>query len=145
MKLFNTIQVIDGSDLVKNDIPYIGSSIMFLVSQSGETKDVYRCIDIAKSRNVFTVAVVNEVESVIARNSDCVIDILAGKEKGVASTKTYTNQVVVLTMIAMHMSAFSKDFDKNEVQEYVQNLKTLPRDIRKTFLAMENKMDQVLG
>ena len=145
LKLFNTIQVIDGSDLVKNDIPYIGSSIMFLVSQSGETKDVYRCIDIAKSRNVFTVAVVNEVESVIARNSDCVIDILAGKENGVASTKTYTNQVVVLTMIAMHMSAFSKDFDKKEVQEYVQNLKTLPRDIRKTFLAMENKMDQVLG
>ena len=143
--LFNTIQVIDGSDLVTSDIPYLGKTVMFLVSQSGETKDVYRCIDIARSRNVMTVAVVNEVESVIARNSECVIDILAGKENGVASTKTYTNQAVTLSMVIMYMSTLFRKFDKEGYLDYIKDLKNLTQDIRRTFELAEGRIPQVLG
>ena len=132
--------MIEGSDLTESDIPFLGTTVMFLVSQSGETKDVYSCIDVAKSRNVLTLAVVNEVESVIARNSDCVIDILAGKENGVASTKTYTNQVVTLTMLVMHMSSMSRGGDKKVYADYIQDLKGLEKDIRNTFSATEQKL-----
>lgn len=140
LQIFNTIQVIDGSELTESDIPFLGTTVMFLVSQSGETKDVYRCIDIAKSRNVLTVAVVNEVESVIARNADCVIDILAGKENGVASTKTYTNQAVTLSMVVMYMSVLFRGCDKKAYAGYIQDLKRLVNDIRNTFNATEQKI-----
>jgi glucosamine--fructose-6-phosphate aminotransferase (isomerizing) len=91
---FNTVQVFDGAEFNEQDIPIIGNTAFILVSQSGETKDLHRCIEISKNNNITTIGIVNVVDSLIAREVDCGIYCNAGKEVGVASTKAFTSQVV---------------------------------------------------
>lgn len=97
--VFNTVQVIDGADFNENDIPKYGVSGCFFLSQSGETLDLIRCIDICKRLNIITIGIVNVVDSTIARETDCGCYINAGREVGVASTKSFTSQVIVLLLI----------------------------------------------
>jgi glucosamine--fructose-6-phosphate aminotransferase (isomerizing) len=68
---FNCIQVIDGADFSISDVPKIGRTGLVLLSQSGETKDLHRCITIAKQNSLFTIGVVNVVDSLISREVDC--------------------------------------------------------------------------
>ena len=87
---FNVVQVIDGGEFPEHDIPKIGKTGLLLLSQSGETKDLHRCIDIARKNNLFTFAVVNAVDSLIAREVHCGCYLNAGREVAVASTKAFT-------------------------------------------------------
>ena len=98
---FNTCQIFDGSDFEFDDIPKRGKTVLILLSQSGETKDLYRCIPIAKDKGIFTVGVVNVVDSLIARNVHCGVYLNAGREIAVASTKSFMAQVIVLNMMAV--------------------------------------------
>jgi len=75
-----------------------------MLSQSGETKDLHRCIQIAKDYDLLTIGVVNVIDSQIARESDCGVYLNAGREVAVASTKSFTNQCIVLAMIAVWFS-----------------------------------------
>jgi glucosamine--fructose-6-phosphate aminotransferase (isomerizing) len=102
---FNTVQVYDGAEFCDNDIPKIGCTVFILISQSGETKDLHRCIQIAKNENITTIGIINVVDSLIAREVDCGIYCNAGKEVGVASTKAFTSQVVCLSLAAIWFSA----------------------------------------
>ena len=81
-----------------------------MLSQSGETKDLHRCIDIGKDKDLFIIGVINVVDSMIARESNCGCYLNAGREVGVASTKSFTNQVILLSMMAVW---FSQIHDKN--------------------------------
>ncbi len=96
-KQFKSVQVIDGSDFEEYHIS--NNSIIILLSQSGETKDLHRCIKIAKENNVKTLGIVNVEGSMIAREVDIVLYLHAGKEKSVASTKSFTNQVIMLYLL----------------------------------------------
>jgi glucosamine--fructose-6-phosphate aminotransferase (isomerizing) len=98
---FNSVQVFDGAEFNENDICKIGKTAVILISQSGETKDLHRCIDIAKQNNLVTIGVINVVESLIAREVDCGVYCNAGVEFGVASTKSFTSQVVCLSLISI--------------------------------------------
>ena len=102
--IFDTVMCIDGAEFNVNDIPKNGATAVVLLSQSGETKDLHRCIDIAKSDDLLTIGVVNVHDSMIARESDCGVYLNAGRENAVASTKSFTNQCVVLSMIAIWFS-----------------------------------------
>lgn len=75
-------------------------SLMLVVSQSGETADTLEAIEIAKSKGVKVVSIVNVESSTMARTSDIVIPIKAGPEKAVASTKATTSQLAILTLLA---------------------------------------------
>ena len=55
---FNTVQVFDGAEFNELDIPKIGNTAFILVSQSGETKDLHRCIEIAKQKNIMTIVMI---------------------------------------------------------------------------------------
>ena len=101
---FNTVQTFDGADLTELDIPREGTTLFILVSQSGETKDLHRCIEIAKTANIMTLGIINVVDSLIAREVDCGIYCNAGTEVGVASTKAFTSQVVCLSLAAIWFS-----------------------------------------
>ena len=68
---FNSIQVLDGADFSNSDIPKKGHTCLILLSQSGETKDLHRCIAIAREYELFTIGLVNVVDSLIAREVDC--------------------------------------------------------------------------
>lgn len=104
LDIFDTIGIYDGADFQMKDIPKKGKTGLILLSQSGETKDLHRCINIAKEYDLLTVGVVNVVDSLIARETNCGVYLNAGREVAVASTKSFTNQCIVLSMIAVWFS-----------------------------------------
>ena len=135
---FNTVQVFDGAEFNEQDIPIIGNTVFILVSQSGETKDLHRCIEISKNNNITTIGIVNVVDSLIAREVDCGIYFNAGKEVGVASTKAFTSQVVCLSMAAIWFSTLQNINEKKRVR-MVSDLHNLSSDIKLTLeLCSEN-------
>jgi glucosamine--fructose-6-phosphate aminotransferase (isomerizing) len=101
---FATVQLFDGAEFCEQDIPKKGTTVLILISQSGETKDLHRCIEIGKRNNLFLIGLVNVVDSLIAREVDCGCYLNAGREVGVASTKAYTSQVILLAMISIWFS-----------------------------------------
>jgi glucosamine--fructose-6-phosphate aminotransferase (isomerizing) len=104
LNIFETVSIYDGAEFKIGDIPKKGKCGVILLSQSGETKDLHRCIQIAKDRELISIGVVNVVDSLIARETDCGCYLNAGLEVAVASTKSFTNQCIVLSMIAVWFS-----------------------------------------
>ena len=129
---FNTVQVFDGADFNEKDIPKIGNSVFILVSQSGETKDLHRCVEISKKNNISTIGVVNVVDSLIAREVDCGVYCNAGKEVGVASTKAFTSQVACLSMIAIWFSTI-QNIHEMKRKRVISDLRNLSNDIKLTL------------
>ena len=125
---FNTVQIIDGAEFNEYDIPKIGKTSVILLSQSGETKDLYRCINIARKNDLFIIGVVNVVDSLIARESDCGCYLNAGREVAVASTKSFTSQVIILCMIAIWFSQ-NKDINNIKRKRYITDLRNIHIDI----------------
>jgi glucosamine--fructose-6-phosphate aminotransferase (isomerizing) len=136
---FNNVQVFDGADFNEYDIPKIGTTALILISQSGETKDLHRCIEIAKNNNLITIGIVNVVDSLIAREVDCGIYCNSGKEVGVASTKAFTSQVVCLSMAALWFSELHK-VNKNKRAKMICDLHNLSNDIQTTLEECSSKM-----
>jgi len=137
---FNTIQLIDGSDFEQFDIPKSGKTGLLLLSQSGETKDLHRCLEIGKENGLFMIGVVNVVDSMIAREVNCGVYLNAGREVGVASTKCFTSQVIVLSLIACW---FAQHRNISEVirKKIIQNLQMLPVQIQ---WVLENNVNDSL-
>lgn len=129
---FHTVQIFDGAEFNHHDISSTGKSGLILLSQSGETKDLHRCIDIAKERDLVTIGVINVVDSAIARDVDCGVYLNAGKEMGVASTKSFTSQVIALSMIACWFSQ-NRNINESERIDIIKSLSKLPYDINDTI------------
>lgn len=136
---FNTIQVFDGAEFNEFDIPRIGNTALILVSQSGETKDLYRCIEIAKNKDIMTIGIINVVDSMIAREVDCGIYCNAGKEVGVASTKAFTSQVVCLSMLAIWFAQLHDISYKSRIK-MISDLHNLSNDILHTISCCQEKI-----
>lgn len=130
---FNTIQVIDGADFNKKDIPKYGKTSCIFLSQSGETLDLIRCIKICKDNNIITIGVINIVDSTIARETDCGCYINAGREVGVASTKSFTGQIIILLLICLW-------FNKNKNEEMIHSLKNINNDMEYILDKSRNKI-----
>lgn len=124
LKCFNTVSVIDAAEFVENDIPedYPG---MIVLSQSGETRDVYSVIKIAKKCNIIIIGVVNVVGSLIARESDCGVYLNAGREVAVASTKAFTSQVIILALISVWFSQNKNESMKNRQKMMIDDIRNL--------------------
>ena len=108
-------------------------NLYIFISQSGETADTAAALDICRKNNVKTCSIVNVVESTIARNSDWVLPIHAGPEIGVASTKAFLGQLIVLYILCLKISSIRKEIDKNKYFSNIENLKKLPEAISKTL------------
>jgi glucosamine--fructose-6-phosphate aminotransferase (isomerizing) len=104
MDIFDTVTIYDGADFNKRDIPKRGKTGAILISQSGETKDLHRCVEIIQENNIISIGVVNVIDSYIAREANCGVYLNAGREVAVASTKSFTNQCIVLAFIAVWFS-----------------------------------------
>ena len=117
-------------------------ALYLFVSQSGETADTYAALDICKKENVKTCSIVNVVESSIARNSDCVLPIHAGPEIGVASTKAFLGQMLVLYLLALKISEIRKDIDNKEYKKKIIELKKLPKLLSES-LKQEEKLQLI--
>ncbi len=106
--------------------PLSDRSIAFFVSQSGETADTLSAMRFAKRSVSRTVAVVNVVESSLARECDIVLPILAGREISVASTKAFVCQMATLAWQAIEAGRQRKTLDARDVRELVVALRFLP-------------------
>ena len=109
------------------------NNLYVFVSQSGETADTAAALDICKKNKVKTCSIVNSVESTIARNSDWVLPIHAGPEIGVASTKAFLGQMLVLFILSLKIAKVRNDIDKKDYEKYIKNLELLPEAIRKSL------------
>ena len=104
------------------------------VSQSGETADTYAALDLCNKNKMKTCSVVNVIESSIARDSNYILPIHCGPEIGVASTKAFLGQILVLYILALKFGSFRNEIEKNKYQEKIKDLKNLPSLIEKTLL-----------
>ena len=138
---FYCVYLIDGADFDINDIPKIGKTSLILLSQSGETKDLHRCISIAKKHNLFTIGIINVVDSLIAREVDCGCYLNAGKEVAVASTKSFTSQCILLSIIAIWFSQIH-NINENIRNDYVSDLKTFNKHVNLLLDDLEKQIDK---
>ena len=120
-------------------IKFNTNNLYIFVSQSGETADTAAALDICKKNKVKTCSIVNVVESTIARNADWVLPIHAGPEIGVASTKAFLGQLIVLYILSLKLSIIRGDIDKEKYNENLRNLHKLPESIKNTF-KLENEI-----
>ena len=120
----------------KNDNLYI------FVSQSGETADTYAALDLCNKNNMKTCSVVNVIESSIARDSNFVLPIHCGPEIGVASTKAFMGQMLVLYILVLKLGILRKDLDKDLYLNKIKDLKVLPKLVEQTLLT-ESKIQTV--
>jgi glucosamine--fructose-6-phosphate aminotransferase (isomerizing) len=141
---FDTVQLFDGAEFNEKDIPRRGKTALVLLSQSGETKDLHRCIQIGKENDLLLIGVVNVVDSLIAREVHCGCYLNAGREVAVASTKSYTSQIIVLNLMALWF-AQEKSLFLYKRQQYIQDLHNLHIDIKKTVEMCETKINNVIS
>ena len=113
------------------------NDLYIFVSQSGETADTYAALEKCKKSNIKTCGIVNVVESSIARLADFVLPIHAGPEIGVASTKAFLGQMLVLYLLTLKISKERKDISIEKYKELVKDLIKLPNFIKET-LAKQN-------
>ncbi len=114
-------------------------NLYVFVSQSGETADTAAALDICKKNKVKTCSIVNVVESTIARNSDWVLPIHAGPEVGVASTKAFIGQMIVLFILCLKLAKARNDIDDEKYYNNIKTLSGLPEAIEKS-LKVENNI-----
>ena len=116
--------------------------LYIFVSQSGETADTYAALEKCKKNGVKTCGVVNVVESSIARLSDFVLPIHAGPEIGVASTKAFIGQMLVLFLLILKISKDRNDIDQKEFKKIIEDVKKIPNLIKLT-LTKQNEIQEI--
>lgn len=105
------------------------NDVLIVISQSGETADTLAALREAKARGATVIGICNVVGSTIARETDAGVYSHAGPEIGVASTKAFTAQVTVLTMIAIHLSQHRKTLPEHRIAELIHELHNIPSKI----------------
>ena len=125
LEAFDTVTIYDGADFCARDIPRRGKTAAVLLSQSGETKDLQRCIQVLQEGGIIRLGVVNVIDSFIARETNCGVYLNAGREVAVASTKSFTNQCVVLALIAVWFSQV-KGTHEEKRRKIIRDLYQLP-------------------
>lgn len=126
----------NASDLVDRQGPIYREDTAVFVSQSGETADTLLALDYALENGALCVGITNTVGSALARKTHCGVHINAGCEIGVASTKAYTSQIVVMAMLAL---AIGGDTLSNQAKReaIIDGLFDLPSKVREVL-----KLDQ---
>tara|TARA_Y100000022_G_scaffold64158_1_gene55065 strand:+ start:6 stop:1235 length:1230 start_codon:yes stop_codon:yes gene_type:complete len=117
-------------------------TLYVFVSQSGETADTYAALDICKKNGMKTCAVVNVIESSIARDSEFVLPIHCGTEIGVASTKAFLGQILILYILSLKLAYLRKDLKKDVYTQKLIDLKKLPKLVELT-LSTDNKIQTI--
>lgn len=107
--------------------------IVIAISQSGETADTLAALKLAKEKGAFIYGICNVVGSSIARITDSGTYTHAGPEIGVASTKAFTTQLTVLTLIALHLGHKKGTIDRQTYQDLAKDLANIPSLIEKTL------------
>lgn len=109
--------------------------VVIAISQSGETADTLAAIKLAKSKGAFVFGVCNVVGSSIARETDAGAYTHAGPEIGVASTKAFTTQITILTLIALRLARAKGTMSSSEYRRQLQELELIPEKVTEALKA----------
>ena len=107
--------------------------VVLAISQSGETADTLAAIKLAKENGAFVFGVCNVVGSSISRESHAGAYTHAGPEIGVASTKAFTTQITVLTMIALRIAQAKGTLNQTDYRRYLQELEMIPQQVQEAL------------
>lgn len=132
---FHSVQVLNAYNFNQNSIPKSGTVGVLMLSQSGETKDLLNCFSVIKQNNLFVLSIVNRARSSIARESDVVLSVNAGKETAVASTKSFTGQIIVLYVLAIWYTQQRNTHahDRDTIMSLIHSMERLEMDIETTL------------
>ncbi|MBU6342703.1 MAG: glutamine--fructose-6-phosphate transaminase (isomerizing) [Bacteroidetes bacterium] len=121
------------------------NDVILAISQSGETADTFAALELAKQRGALTYGIVNVVGSSIARLTHSGSYIHVGPEIGVASTKAFTGQVTMLTMMAMVLGYERGFLPKSQYQHLVQELALIPEKVEKLLETCHEQIKYIAG
>ena len=111
--------------------------VVIAISQSGETADTLAAIKLAKENGAFVFGVCNVVGSSISRETHAGAYTHAGPEIGVASTKAFTTQITILTLLALRLAKAKGTMNNSEYQRYLLELEIMPEKVQETLLTNE--------
>jgi glucosamine--fructose-6-phosphate aminotransferase (isomerizing) len=117
--------------------------VVIALSQSGETADTLAALELARQRGAMIYGVVNAVGSSIARITDAGSYIHAGPEIGVASTKAFTGQVTLLTMMALSIAYKRGSISKSYFQQLISELEDIPRKVQQVLEQCDKKIYEI--
>lgn|GEM_PF-2401 len=106
------------------------SSLVIAVTQSGETSDTLAALREAKNSGCKTLAITNVIGSTATRIANGYILTQSGPEIGVAATKTFTSQIIILLLTALKIASIKNTLGSNDLYNYILRLKELPRQVR---------------
>jgi glutamine---fructose-6-phosphate transaminase (isomerizing) len=121
------VEIDIASEFRYREAPLRKGDLAIFISQSGETADTLAALRYAKAEGVHTLSVVNVPTSTIARESETVLQTLAGPEIGVASTKAFTCQLMVLALLAVAAGKARGEFSDEDEAKLVHGLVEIPR------------------
>ena len=122
------------------------NSLLIALSQSGESADVLEAVNIAKKSNCKIIAILNSLTSTLARESDCVIGMNCGPEIGVAATKSFTSQLIILYKIIQELSDEKMVIDFQEISSSISQILMEHNKIKKLANEIKDISDiYVLG
>ena len=156
---FVTVKCINACEFTENCLPNIKnySTLMCVfLSQSGETIDVYNCLKICKNKRCLTMGLINKVDSLIAREVECGVYLNAGLEISVASTKSFTSMLIVLSLISMwfvnnhhnnNMKISSLRFLSHSLKQllFTNSINSKLQDLRDTIISKNYSNIFILG
>jgi len=119
-------------------------STILAVSQSGETADTLAAVDYARNRAATILGLTNVVGSTLTRVSRVYILQQSGPEIGVAATKTFTAQLLVLAQLALRVAKIRGKVSSQEIKEIERELKSIPEIVKRTIEMNEDKIKQVV-
>jgi len=131
------VEIDIASEFRYRKIKFTNNNLYIFVSQSGETADTHAALELCKKNKVKTISIVNVVESSIARSSDFVLPIHAGPEIGVASTKAFVGQMLVLYLLILKMAEVRKEILGTDYIKKVKEVKKLPTLIKEVLKSEE--------
>jgi len=117
------------------------NDIVIAISQSGETADTLAAIKLAKSKGAFVYGICNVVGSTISRETNSGTYTHAGPEIGVASTKAFTTQITVLSLIALKLANLKGTISNSDYMIYLRELDLIPQRIETALLANDHIKD----
>jgi len=116
-------------------------TVMFVISQSGETADTLAALRLAKERGIRTLGIVNVVGSTIARETDSGVYIHAGPEIGVASTKAFTGQTMILSLIALAFGRAKGNLTREDGIELCRGIMEIPEKVETILKGCDSIME----
>lgn len=139
-----SVEVIVASEFSSSTINVINEKHAIIsISQSGETSDTLTAIRLAKKKEVKIFAITNVVGSTITRESDGFLYTHAGPEIGVAATKTFTTQILVVTQLALALAKIKNTISKEKLQILYDEMEILPRLVEEVIETHRQEISKI--